>query len=776
MASNLPPSENLPIFDSGVFNTGNDALTYNSAVSKFLTFPVAQGTETFSDINTLGNITGNNATFSGIVDFTNISSPPHCSATPSAINDLCNKQYVDSQSALTAYQLYFNYSQSYTVPSGATYNLLTQTDLITSPNTGIAWATSGTTRVLLGAFFNSLVGINIPTSIPAGIWTLLCYANLDLIAYQGRVGVFFEIIGTTAAGAETVLFTSAISVLINTVTSLIGANSVVATIPLISLVGYTGVGVKVYIQANVVTPTSGSVFFQKSNAYSSVLTSFAVTQSPDLLSLNNTWTGTNTFNKDIIVNGVEVGSNGLLQTTILGNGAGNTSVSTGQYNTMIGYNSGGNMTSGSVNTLIGQSAGLRVTIGTNNTSIGAASGGNITTGLNNTIIGSQAGNSITGTSQNTCIGYNSNVSTGLTYGTALGANSLCSTSNTIQLGRTTDNVNCPNTLSVTGIITATGGVDGNASTATTATTATNLSGGSVIATTGSFSSNMVLTGYPLITSTFASSNFILATNSGNSNSIQLSPQGNTALSIGSGGNSVFSGNLTSNGTLTANVGIVNIGNLSFTGLAPTITTNSTEILTLATPATTGGTISINCQSSAQIIVNPTVINFYQPTNYGGKNMTGANAIQAATATDLILRTPVASTNTIFIAPAQVNAVSVFADGTTRFAQQTLYTYGTTITATVTLITTAPLKNFYIITAVANATVSLPTASATYAGSDITFRRQTNVAVITFNQTGGATVIAPYNSNTLAISASLTATQFSTRFTCDGTNWYQLATQ
>lgn len=102
-----------------------------------------------------------------------------------------------------------------------------------------------------------------------------------------------------------------------------------------------------------------------------------------------------------------------------------------------------------------------------------------------------------------------------------------------------------------------------------------------------------------------------------------------------------------------------------------------------------------------------------------------------------------------------------------------YTYGTTITGTGAL--ALPLQSIYLITAAAIATVTLPTAGATYTGVMVTFRRKTNTQVITFNQTGGASVIVPFNTVTAATSASLSATQFSTSFTCDGTNWFQLQT-
>jgi hypothetical protein len=104
-----------------------------------------------------------------------------------------------------------------------------------------------------------------------------------------------------------------------------------------------------------------------------------------------------------------------------------------------------------------------------------------------------------------------------------------------------------------------------------------------------------------------------------------------------------------------------------------------------------------------------------------------------------------------------------------------YTYGTTIGGTGGTVTLSlPLQNIYLITSSGATTVRLPTV-ATSTGVMVTFRRKTNTEVITFGQTGGGSVIVPFNTVTAAGSASLSATQFSTSFTCDGTNWFQLQT-
>jgi len=61
MSSYNPPLENLPIFDSSVFNNIEEPLTTSSAGTQFLKYPIAQGTETLSDIIVLGT-----SSYSGI--------------------------------------------------------------------------------------------------------------------------------------------------------------------------------------------------------------------------------------------------------------------------------------------------------------------------------------------------------------------------------------------------------------------------------------------------------------------------------------------------------------------------------------------------------------------------------------------------------------------------------------------------------------------------------------------------------------------------------------
>ena len=75
-----------------------------------------------------------------------------------------------------------------------------------------------------------------------------------------------------------------------------------------------------------------------------------------------------------------------LQNTIIGNGAGNATISS-TYNTCLGYGTGNSLTSGEgANTLIGFNVGRSITTGNNNIGVGQSSLATLTTGLANVAI------------------------------------------------------------------------------------------------------------------------------------------------------------------------------------------------------------------------------------------------------------------------------------------------------------------------------------------------------------------------------------------------------
>lgn len=457
MSDYFPPTADLPIFDSTAFTAPADlGISAAEAATLYLkrtgvATSVATSTSFNGDVGVTGLINASTANFSDEVNFNSMVSPPHCTILPSSANDLCNKQYVDSQAPLTSYQLYFNYSETAPVPVAA-YKKLNSLEILVP--TSVPFTISAIGNQLIAGFFNSLVGLNIPTSIPAGLWTLLCYSNVNLIADQSHIGIFFTLSGYDAIGVETILFTSTSSPLITVVSPLIGTSSVSLTIPLTSLVGYTGIGIKLYISSNVIATRTGTIFFQNQSSYSSILTSYRSQQAPDLLSLNNTWTGTNSFNAattTAAINGITtISTKSLSGTTVVGIGAYSTLAGTN--NTLVGSNVGIALTTSSNNAFFGQNIANAATTAGDNTAIGNAACRDLTTGIRNSCLGLLAGATITNQINNTCLGYSATVAVGVSQSTALGINSIAATSNTIQLGTNTQNVNCPNTLSVVGLI------------------------------------------------------------------------------------------------------------------------------------------------------------------------------------------------------------------------------------------------------------------------------------------------------------------------------------
>lgn len=148
-----------------------------------------------------------------------------------------------------------------------------------------------------------------------------------------------------------------------------------------------------------------------------------------------------------------------------------TTITTAKYNTMIGSLAGNKMTSGQGNECIGSSALQNTTTGNFNSAMGNRAGEKLIGGSYNVFIGAQArqngtagdynvavgqasGQQDTG-SYNTYIGSSNAINGGVSYSTVVGFGATTSTANTVQLGRTSENVNCPNTLSVAGIITNT---------------------------------------------------------------------------------------------------------------------------------------------------------------------------------------------------------------------------------------------------------------------------------------------------------------------------------
>jgi len=318
--------------------------------------------------------------------------------------------------------------------------------------------------------------------------------------------------------------------------------------------------------------------------------------------------------------------------TLIGNSAGRNMNGNAHWNTYIGNEAGEGTQSGSANVFIGNQSGHQSGSGdgNNNVALGTESSKSLTSGNLNTTIGRSAGSSITSGSNNTCIGENSNFSSGtLTYSTVIGAGATGATSSTIQLGRSSDNVNCSNTLSVAGTSTFSGGIFSGGITGSTASFSGLLSalgvfnygtsgnGGSFVSkgATGELSIYSEANGNSYIDSakdrTAGSSwaDIYFRTNAGG-----LNPNAKTQFLIGATGiyigvtgvNGANGGNVFADGSVySSGIAITKVGNDN------TIITRNTGVLNILTPSGNGGLINILAQNGRgfQITTSGVYLNY-----------------------------------------------------------------------------------------------------------------------------------------------------------------------
>lgn len=147
--------------------------------------------------------------------------------------------------------------------------------------------------------------------------------------------------------------------------------------------------------------------------------------------------------------------------------------SEGQYNTAVGNSTFGELRAGASNTALGHYAMPALTTGNTNIAIGHRSGNTITTGSRNILIGDLAGNGTLTSTSNIALGNSATIGDALSYAVTIGNDSSVTTSNTVVLGRSIDNIvmgatgddGSGNKLQVTGGLRASGNVFLNTGTA-----------------------------------------------------------------------------------------------------------------------------------------------------------------------------------------------------------------------------------------------------------------------------------------------------------------------
>lgn len=153
------------------------------------------------------------------------------------------------------------------------------------------------------------------------------------------------------------------------------------------------------------------------------------------LNLNGSfYTKQDPTNRDIYISTLPSSTTGQNNTLLGFNGP--TGLTSAGQSTVIGAFAGASLTSGLNNTLVGYNAGGNISTGQNNTVMGVNAGQNFTSGNTNTIIGSGAGGSVhTNDSSNVLIGFGSDtLSTGFSNAIAIGTQAIAQASNSFTLG------------------------------------------------------------------------------------------------------------------------------------------------------------------------------------------------------------------------------------------------------------------------------------------------------------------------------------------------------
>ncbi len=132
------------------------------------------------------------------------------------------------------------------------------------------------------------------------------------------------------------------------------------------------------------------------------------------------------------------------------------------FNAFFGGKSGESTFTGANNAFFGHQSGRQNRFGDNNSFFGKNAGASNSNGDDNTFVGYNTGFSNVSGSNISLLGAATNVGNdALTFATAIGAGAVVNTSNTVTLGRTSDTVQAPGNLTVTGTLTANGTVIAN---------------------------------------------------------------------------------------------------------------------------------------------------------------------------------------------------------------------------------------------------------------------------------------------------------------------------
>lgn len=210
------------------------------------------------------------------------------------------------------------------------------------------------------------------------------------------------------------------------------------------------------------------------------------------------------------------------------------------------------------------------------------------------------------------------------------------------------------------------------------------------------------------------------------------------------------------------------GNLSQTGTNPTISSTSTTSDFVIQTAATGSQMILKSQGATSFTLNGSIIT--TPTT--SLINAGSQIIFRTTGTDANISATTSGTN--INVDTNAGLIKIGATSNTVFGKAMTTLQGADIAGNITL--ALPLNNFYIVTATAISTITLPnpTSLAVYAGMRVLFRRNVAGLQLNFTTTGGSPVIA-LTGVVPGVTVSIAAGVNAVEFISDGFTWWGINT-
>lgn len=258
-------------------------------------------TRTNYGFNSISSSSG--LTINGLTNFT---SCPQTSILATSQNDLINLNYLQNNPQPSAVILYLNNSLTPTPPIN-TYKLLGPTE-DNQPQSSIATNISGVGTIqLIQGFANQLININAGSFIPSGIWDMNIFASALTGSDTTHINLYFAVFGRTALGVETQIGVNSSLVSVDTTT--IEQLKMTLALPYTDLTGYESLVIKLYGINNRSGLTQITTYYEDGTTYSHVHTTFGAFIPQGILTLNNNWTGLNSYSQYITVPDIVINNN-----------------------------------------------------------------------------------------------------------------------------------------------------------------------------------------------------------------------------------------------------------------------------------------------------------------------------------------------------------------------------------------------------------------------------------------------------------------------------------